>query len=126
MTGSGVIRLFTLANGGSRFADRQGVLNLRSTNADQARMQLFLYEIVARIVAIYLCIDCWRRIRNGLAERKIAYYNTDLLNWLLFDWSNRFVDRDTAPVSYWITMGLQITSLAYRSGEGRLARCDGG
>jgi hypothetical protein len=75
-------------------------------------MQLFLYEVVARIVAIYLCVYYWRRIRNGLAERKVAYYNTDLLNWLFFDRSNRLVYRDTAPVSYWITMGLQITGLA--------------
>jgi len=75
-------------------------------------MQLFLYEVVARIVAIYLCVDCWRRIRNGLAERKIAYYNTDLVNWLFFYRSDRFVYRDTAPVSYWITMGLQIIALA--------------
>jgi hypothetical protein len=75
-------------------------------------MQLFLYEIVARIVAVYLCFDCWRRIRNGLAERKIAYFDADLVDWLLFDWSNRFVCRDTAPVSYWITIALQTFALA--------------
>ena len=75
-------------------------------------MQLFLYEVVARLVAIYLCVDCWRKIRNGLAERKIAYYNTDLLDWLLFNWSNQLIYRDTAPVRYWITIGLQLTALA--------------
>jgi hypothetical protein len=75
-------------------------------------MQLFLYEVVARIVAIYLCVDCWRKIRNGLAERKIAYYNTSLLDGLLFNWSNRLIYRDTAPVRYWITIGLQLTALA--------------
>jgi hypothetical protein len=75
-------------------------------------MQPFLYEIVARVVAIYLGVDCWRRIRNGLAERKIAYFNTDVLDWLLFNWSNRFISRDTAPVSYWTTIGLQIFALA--------------
>lgn len=26
-------------------------------------MQFFLYEIVARIVAIYLCVDCGRGVR---------------------------------------------------------------
>jgi hypothetical protein len=93
-------------------AIRQEALNLRRANADQARMQLFLYEVVARIVAIYLCVDCWRKISNGLAERKIAYYNTSLLDGLLFDWSNRFIHRDTAPIRYWITMGLQATALA--------------
>jgi hypothetical protein len=75
-------------------------------------MQLFLYEVVARLVAIYLCVDCWRKIRNGLAERKIAYYNTSLLDGLLFNWSNRLIYRDTAPVRYWITIGLQIMALA--------------
>jgi hypothetical protein len=75
-------------------------------------MQPFLYEIVARIVAIYLCVDCWRRIRNGLADRKITYFNSGFLDWMFFDWSNRFVSRDTAPVSYWMTMSLQIFALA--------------
>jgi hypothetical protein len=36
-------------------------------------MQFFLYEIVARIVVIYLCFDCSRRLWYGFAERKIAY-----------------------------------------------------
>ena len=36
-------------------------------------MQFFLYEIVARIVAIYLCVDCSRRLWHGLVERKIGY-----------------------------------------------------
>jgi hypothetical protein len=93
----------------------QNVLNqnvLGSSNADQARMQSFLYEIVVRIVAIYLCVDCWQKIRNGLAEKKIAYVTTDLLNWLIFDWSDRFVFRDTAPISYWTAMGFQIFALA--------------
>jgi hypothetical protein len=75
-------------------------------------MRFFLYEIVARVVAVYLFVDCWRRLRNGLAERKIAYYNGgDVLDWLFFDWSNRVVQRDTAPVTYWIEMGLQAFAL---------------
>jgi hypothetical protein len=75
-------------------------------------MQLFLYEVVARVVAIYLCVDCWRRLRNGLAEGKIAYFNSSLIDWMIFDWSNQFIFRATAPVSYWITIGLQIFALA--------------
>ena len=74
-------------------------------------MQFFLYEIVARVVAIYLCVDCWRIIRNGLVERKIAYINDDFIDWLLIDWSNWFIDRDAAPVRYWITIGLRIIGL---------------
>ena len=74
-------------------------------------MHFFLYEIVARIVAIYLCVYCGRTVWHGLVERKIAYYSSDFLDWLLFDWSNYVVHRDAAPVRYWIQIGIQITLL---------------
>ena len=79
-------------------------------------MQFFPYEIVARIVAIYLCVSFYRTLRNGLVERKIGYfyYHPDFLDWLLADWSNwrnSFVHRDTAPVRYWIQIGIQIILL---------------
>jgi hypothetical protein len=75
-------------------------------------MGFFLYQIVARIVAIYLCVDCWRIIRNGLVERKIGYTsNGDLLDWLLFDTSRWVAHRDTTPVRYWIQVGLQVIAL---------------
>jgi hypothetical protein len=70
-------------------------------------MQFFLYEIVARIVAAYLCIDCSRKLWHGFAERQIGYFNPDLLNW----WSYGKVHRDVAPVRYWIEIGIQITIL---------------
>ena len=68
-------------------------------------MQFFLYEIAARIVAIYLCLDCSRKLRSGLVERKIAYFNSDLLDW----WSHGVAHRDAAPVRYWVEIGVQIT-----------------
>lgn len=71
-------------------------------------MQFFLYEIAARVVAIYLCVDCIRTVRSGLVERKITSFSshTDIL-----DWSTRPVFHgDTAPVRYWIQIGLQITA----------------
>jgi hypothetical protein len=77
-------------------------------------MQFFLYEIVARIVAIYLCVDCYRKLRDGLAERKIASYSSDPINWILdafMDPSIHVAQRDTAPVRYWIVMGLQAFAL---------------
>jgi hypothetical protein len=77
-------------------------------------MQFFLYEIVARIVAIYLCVDCYRKLRDGLAERKIASYSSDPVNWILdafMDPSIHVAQRDTAPVRYWIVMGLQAFAL---------------
>ena len=77
-------------------------------------MQFFLYEIVARIVAIYLCVDCYRKLRDGLAERKIASYSSDPINWVLeafMDPSIHIAQIDTAPVRYWIVMGLQAGAL---------------
>jgi hypothetical protein len=69
-------------------------------------MHFFFYEIIARIVAVYLIVDCSRKLRSGLVERKIAYFNADLLNW-----SNWVAHRDATPVRYWIQMGFQIIAL---------------
>jgi hypothetical protein len=69
-------------------------------------MRFFLYEIVARIVAIYLCFDCGRKLWYGLVERKIANFNVNIL-----DWSNWVAHRDAAPARYWIQMGMQIIIL---------------
>ena len=74
-------------------------------------MRFFLYEIVARIVAIYLCVDCSRKLWHGLVERKIAYFNDDFLDGLLIDWSKWVAHREAAPVRYWIQIGLRITML---------------
>lgn len=82
-------------------------LNLRISSDDQMRMQFFLYEIVARVVAIYLCVDCYRKIRDGLVERKIVIFNSDFL-----DWSRWISHRDAEPVSYWIQIAIQISLLA--------------
>ena len=69
-------------------------------------MQFFLYEIVARIVAIYLFLDCSRKLWYGLVERKIGYFNPSFL-----DWSNWVAHRDAAPVQYWIQISIQIILL---------------
>jgi hypothetical protein len=71
-------------------------------------MRFFLYEIVALIVAIYLCFDCSRKLWYGLVERKIAYFNDDILDGFLIDWSKVIAHRDATPVRYWIQIGLQI------------------
>jgi hypothetical protein len=73
-------------------------------------MQFFLNEIVARIVAIYLCVDLSRKLWFGLVERRIGYVVRDgdflglLLDWV--DWSKLVIHRDAAPVRYWIQIGL--------------------
>jgi hypothetical protein len=78
-------------------------------------MQFFLYEVVARVVAAYLCFDCYRDLRTGLIDRKIGIYNPDLIEWLL-DWSNWAVHRDTQPIQYWIQIvvhvGVMLSCLA--------------
>jgi hypothetical protein len=77
-------------------------------------MQFFLYEIVARIVAIYLCVDCYRRLQHGLVERKIASFSSDPVNWFLDSFlepSIRVAHRDATPVQYWIEMGFQMISM---------------
>lgn len=75
-------------------------------------MRFFLCEIVARIVAIWVCWSCGQTLWNGLAERKIAYFNDDLIGSLFIDWSKVIAYRDTTPVQYWIQIGLQITCVA--------------
>jgi hypothetical protein len=87
----------------------------RSSNQDVmngCRMQFFFYEVVARIVAIYLGVDCIRKLQSGLVERKITsfFHCTDILD-LVFDgllgWPSQVFHRDTAPVRYWMEMGHQ-------------------
>ena len=78
-------------------------------------MQFFLYEIVARVVAIYLCVDCYRKLRDGFAERKIASYSSDPINWILdafMEPSIHISQRDTAPIRYWTVMVLQMVAMA--------------
>jgi hypothetical protein len=74
-------------------------------------MQFFLYEILARVVAIYLCVDCSRELWRGFSERKIAYFNDDFIDGLFIDWSKVIAGRDGTPVRYWIQIGLRIMIL---------------
>jgi hypothetical protein len=69
-------------------------------------MHFFLYEIVARIVAIYLFVDCSRTIWNGLVEGKIRYFQSSLLSW----WTG-LAHRDATPIQYWMQIGFQIIIL---------------
>src|SRR5262249_26713339 len=70
-------------------------------------MQFFLYEILARIVAIYLCFDCSRTLWSGLVERRISYTfgRGDILDWLFTSPSKWTVERDAAPsyAEFWVT-----------------------
>ena len=79
-------------------------------------MQFFLYEILARIVAIYLCWDCSRTLWQGFVDRKIAYVGRgDALDWfvdLFLDRTIWIARRDATPVQYWIQFGLHTMTLA--------------
>lgn len=55
-------------------------------------MQIFVYEICARVVAVFLLIYCGRSLWHGFAERKIEYTAGDFFDWL--NWSNVVVHRD--------------------------------
>ena len=75
-------------------------------------MQFFLYEVVARIVAIYVGVDCLRKLQSGLVERKITSFlrGTGILDWVaegLLGWPSQVFHRDTTPVRYWMEMGHQ-------------------
>jgi hypothetical protein len=75
-------------------------------------MQFFFYEVVARIVAIYLGVDCIRTMQSGLVERKITSFVhgtfiLDLVAQGLLGWPSQVFHRDTAPVRYWMEMGRQ-------------------
>ena len=76
-------------------------------------MEFFLYEILARIVAIYLCFDCGRTLWSGLVERRITYIlgRDNLLDWLFTSPSKWTAARDAEPIRYWMTVGLQIITL---------------
>jgi hypothetical protein len=74
-------------------------------------MQFFLYEILARVVAIYLCVDCSRELWRGFSERKIAYFNDDFIGGLFIDWSKVIARRDATPVRYWIQIGFRVMIL---------------
>jgi hypothetical protein len=65
-------------------------------------MQFFLYEIVARLVAIYLCFICGRKLQHGFVEREITPWRG------LLDFNKNVFHRDTVPVLYWMEMG-QVT-----------------
>jgi hypothetical protein len=69
-------------------------------------MRFFFYEIVARIVAIYLCYDCGRKLWYGLVEGRINYVRDgDLISWFV-DWSNLIAYRDATPIRYWTRIGI--------------------
>ena len=72
-------------------------------------MQNPFLDVGYRVLAIVLCFYCGRQVWFGLVEREIRSVKSSsgILDWLL-DWSTRQVfHRDTAPIRYWMEMGLQ-------------------
>lgn len=73
-------------------------------------MQFFLYEVLARVVAIYFCFDCCRALWSGLVERKIAYSlaTGSILDSFFPAPRNWIFERDSEPMWYWTTIGMRI------------------
>jgi hypothetical protein len=69
-------------------------------------MDFLLYQVVARVVAVYLAIDTYRTIQRGLAEGKISSFNPDWLDW--FTYVN---NRETHPTRFWLEIFIQTTIL---------------
>lgn len=74
-------------------------------------LEFFLYQILARIAAIYLLVDGGRALWYGLTQRKTAVENYEFMGMFvrLPDWS---AERDTAPWQYWWLISGQVFMLA--------------
>lgn len=70
-------------------------------------MQFVLFQIVARIVAVYFCFDTARDLWKGLVERKIAPYSPDFLDQIN-PWANIVAHRDASPIVYWAHISVRI------------------
>jgi hypothetical protein len=58
-----------------------------------------LFDIGYRLAAIALCLSCVNTVWYGLVDRRITFFNTDILDW----WTpaRQVFHRDSAPVRYW-------------------------
>ncbi|WP_445487991.1 hypothetical protein [Rhodopseudomonas sp. RCAM05734] len=77
-------------------------------------MQFFLYEIVARTIAAYLCFDTYRTIHRGLIDGRYVPFESDAMNWILDSFRDKAaltVHRDATPIRFWISMGLELLLL---------------
>lgn len=73
-------------------------------------MQFFLYDIVARTIAAYLCFDTCRTLHRGLSHGRFVPFEPDAVNWILDsfrDTAGLTVHRDTSPMRFWISVGLE-------------------
>jgi hypothetical protein len=76
-------------------------------------MEFFLYEIIARVVAICFFIDGSRQLWNGLAERNFSFLSTMIL-WIFS--ARRSGLLDTAPFRYWLQIGTDVPRMRFASG----------
>lgn len=70
-------------------------------------MEFFLYDVLARIVAMYFVYDCGRKVWHAFHEKKITLIDSEF-----FGWSNRDADRDEAPIQFWWQISKEFSSLA--------------
>ena len=75
-------------------------------------MTFLFTQVVARGVAIFLCVDCWRTLRIAIREGKIIDRRRDLIV-MLFDPGMVVLDRDKTPAQYWLYVSIEgVTFLA--------------
>jgi len=73
-------------------------------------LEFFLYDIVARVAAVYLFVDGSLALWSALAERKTSVVNYAFMDMFcrLPDWS---ADRETAPLQYWFMISGKVFML---------------
>ena len=70
------------------------------------RMQILLYGIVARVVAVCVGVYTGHELWISYRKRKITFTNDGLL-----DWSQTILSRDSEPVKYWMVFLLELVAL---------------
>jgi hypothetical protein len=94
---------------------QQAIFTPRTLLMGSGTVHIAFFDVAYRIAAITLCLTLGRQVWYGLVERKITSFNThtDILDWPLdwSRWSRQVFHRDTAPVRYWMEMGMQTSAV---------------
>ena len=77
-------------------------------------MDFIIFGVVARVVAAYLLFEGLRHLHRNFTERQITPFEPDWVNWIIDatrDKSSLAVHRDTSPIRYWISIGVEAVVL---------------
>lgn len=73
-------------------------------------MHMFLTQVVARVVGLYLFVETLKIIHRGLSTGTIRTFNNDILSDFL-GLSVTRVTKNRSPFLYWLTVLVQSTIL---------------